>query len=282
MLNTHSVIFWKDKNGSTVVSQRYATSYSEPQVIHEPPSVATVIEVKVCIELFGTCDWLPIYLLTYEFKPVHASATTFVFQIPANSTLISSSDKHYIVAFSIYPPEGQDPTAHLSPHRQVGSVTLDVTKDFVAPSSSSSPSNTPKTKTKPNKQEAIAQAPTCPTREWRNSSSCTVSPPRLASSCSSPLGLSLQGIRGRSRWVGSSIIGRPTSWSQDPSSRSALLSDLPSCSRKSHTGSTLRTHTRSNSLFLSPRLCVPFTNTAVSIIRYTVSFSWFSTSPKWF
>jgi hypothetical protein len=47
MLNTHSVILWKNKDdGSTVMSQRYATRYSEPKIVDEPPSVANIVEAK--------------------------------------------------------------------------------------------------------------------------------------------------------------------------------------------------------------------------------------------
>ncbi len=47
MLNTHSVILWKNKDdGSTVMSQRYATRYAEPKIVDEPPSVAKIVEAK--------------------------------------------------------------------------------------------------------------------------------------------------------------------------------------------------------------------------------------------
>lgn len=97
-------------------------------------------------------------------KPAHASETTFAFQIPANSTLFSSTDsrKPYIFAFSTFPPEGQGASSRLSVHRQVGFITLDITKDFSPPSSDSPslpPSNYPKPNPnpKPNKQGTITQ-----------------------------------------------------------------------------------------------------------------------------
>lgn len=62
MLNTHSVIFWKNKDdGSTVMSQRYATRYSEPKIVDEPPSVAKIVEaehllVRGCLLIACICD----------------------------------------------------------------------------------------------------------------------------------------------------------------------------------------------------------------------------------
>ena len=46
MINTHSVIMWKNEDGSTTLSQRYASGYFEPHPVSDPPRVATVIEPK--------------------------------------------------------------------------------------------------------------------------------------------------------------------------------------------------------------------------------------------
>jgi len=46
MVNTHSVIMWKNDDGTTTLSHRYADTYSEPHVVAEPPRVATIVEPK--------------------------------------------------------------------------------------------------------------------------------------------------------------------------------------------------------------------------------------------
>ena len=47
MINTHSVIMWNNEDGSTTLSQRYASRYAEPRPVSDPPRVATVAEPKM-------------------------------------------------------------------------------------------------------------------------------------------------------------------------------------------------------------------------------------------
>jgi len=42
MIPTHSVIMWHNKDGTTTLSQRYASGYHEPEVEDAPPRVATI------------------------------------------------------------------------------------------------------------------------------------------------------------------------------------------------------------------------------------------------
>jgi len=47
MVHTHSVVLWKNPaDGSTILSQRYADAYVEPQVVKSPPRVARVVQPK--------------------------------------------------------------------------------------------------------------------------------------------------------------------------------------------------------------------------------------------
>jgi hypothetical protein len=46
MIHTHSVIMWNNEDGSTTLSQRYASRYAEPRPVSDPPRVATVVEPK--------------------------------------------------------------------------------------------------------------------------------------------------------------------------------------------------------------------------------------------
>ena len=47
MVHTHSVVLWKNPaDGSTILSQRYADAYAEPQVVESPPRVARVVQPK--------------------------------------------------------------------------------------------------------------------------------------------------------------------------------------------------------------------------------------------
>jgi len=54
MINTHSVIMWNNEDGSTTLSQRYASHYSEPRPVSDPPRVAKVVEPKKSTVSFVT------------------------------------------------------------------------------------------------------------------------------------------------------------------------------------------------------------------------------------
>ena len=45
MTNTPMVVMWKNDDGTTTLSQRYTTGYNEPQVVSDPPRIATVVSV---------------------------------------------------------------------------------------------------------------------------------------------------------------------------------------------------------------------------------------------
>ena len=49
MINTHSVILWRNNDGTTTLSQRYATGYREPRPVDNPPRIATLIEPKTSV-----------------------------------------------------------------------------------------------------------------------------------------------------------------------------------------------------------------------------------------
>ena len=44
MSHTHSVIMWRNQDGTTTLSQRYASGYHEPKLENAPPRVATIVE----------------------------------------------------------------------------------------------------------------------------------------------------------------------------------------------------------------------------------------------
>ena len=46
MLHTPLVVLWKNSDGTTVISQRYATRYAEPKVDTAPSHVAKLVEPK--------------------------------------------------------------------------------------------------------------------------------------------------------------------------------------------------------------------------------------------
>lgn len=44
MSHTHSVIMWRNQDGTTTLSQRYASGYYEPKLENAPPRVASIVE----------------------------------------------------------------------------------------------------------------------------------------------------------------------------------------------------------------------------------------------
>lgn len=48
MSHTHSVIMWRNQDGTTTLSQRYASGYHEPKV-NSPPRVATIVEPSTLV-----------------------------------------------------------------------------------------------------------------------------------------------------------------------------------------------------------------------------------------
>ncbi|KAF4615119.1 hypothetical protein D9613_002770 [Agrocybe pediades] len=122
MVDTHSVIMWKNDDGTTTLSHRYASTYSEPEVVSEPPRVATLVEPKKSVT-----------------RPPHS--TTFAFQIPVNRTLLASNDhlEHLVFAYSPTRPD-KDPASHLGRHSDVGYFTFDLTKELKVDEAVTNPS----------------------------------------------------------------------------------------------------------------------------------------------
>jgi len=117
MSHTHSVIMWRNEDGTTTLSQRYASGYHEPKLENAPPRVATIVEPRTLINL-------------------QADSTTYAFQIPANHSLLQSENpsESLVFAYSLVLPD-KAPDATLAKHKrvQVGYLTFDVTKEFVLP-----------------------------------------------------------------------------------------------------------------------------------------------------
>jgi hypothetical protein len=49
MIHTHSVIMWHNQDGTTTLSQRYATGYHEPKLEEVPPRVATIAKPSTLV-----------------------------------------------------------------------------------------------------------------------------------------------------------------------------------------------------------------------------------------
>jgi len=113
MTHTHSVIMWKNADGTTTMSQRYTTQYREPEPVSAPPRVATLVKPKG--------------LLAYP-----KNVNSFAFQVSANKTLLSSSqpEEQLVFAYSPVTPD-KDAASSLARHMHVGYLTFDLTKDFV-------------------------------------------------------------------------------------------------------------------------------------------------------
>ncbi|KAF9533399.1 hypothetical protein CPB83DRAFT_845199 [Crepidotus variabilis] len=118
MAGTHSVILWKNADGTTTLSQRYADGYSEPKLVDSPPRLAKLVEPK-------------------HLLPTSASSTTFAFQVSANSNSSNATPENHIFAFSEIPPKDKSPSASISRHQQTGYMSFNFAKDFVAPKASS-------------------------------------------------------------------------------------------------------------------------------------------------
>ncbi|KAF8803534.1 hypothetical protein BYT27DRAFT_7195372 [Phlegmacium glaucopus] len=115
MIHTHSVIMWHNQDGTTTLSQRYASGYFEPNLDDAPPRLATIAKPNNLIK-----------------RP--ANSTTYTFQIPANRTLLQSKNPSESLVFahsSVLPDKAPDAT--LTQHNGVGYLTFDLTKEFVPP-----------------------------------------------------------------------------------------------------------------------------------------------------
>jgi len=115
MSHTHSVIMWHNQDGTTTLSHRYASGYTEPKLEDAPPRVATIVQPSTLVN-----------------RP--ADSATYAFQIPANNSLLQSNNpsESLIFAYSNFLPD-KSPDANLRKHKRVGHLTLDLTKEFVSP-----------------------------------------------------------------------------------------------------------------------------------------------------
>jgi len=114
MSHTHSVIMWHNQDGTTTLSQRYASGYHEPKE-NTPPRVAIIVEPSTLVNL-------------------SADSTTYAFQIPANHSLLQSTNpsESLVFAYSLVLPD-KAPDATLAQHQRVGYLTFDLTKEFMLP-----------------------------------------------------------------------------------------------------------------------------------------------------
>ncbi|KAF9483777.1 hypothetical protein BDN70DRAFT_928938 [Pholiota conissans] len=129
MINTHMVILWKNADGTTTLSQRYADGYSMPQPELHPPRIASIVEPNKSFE--------------------HASgSSTVAFQIPANQSLLASTSpiEELIFAYSPTRPD-KDPNSIINRHAHVGYFKFDLAKEFKPATLSSSPVAAPKPNT---------------------------------------------------------------------------------------------------------------------------------------
>ncbi|PPR08032.1 hypothetical protein CVT24_010873 [Panaeolus cyanescens] len=126
MINTHSVIMWKNTDGSISLSQRYARGYRQPEVVADPPRIAKLVEPRKSVT-----------------RP--PNSLTFAFQVPVNHTLLRSHDasEKMIFATSSVTPAGKDVDANIPRHEHVGYFTFDLTKDFKDVTLAASPNNAP-------------------------------------------------------------------------------------------------------------------------------------------
>jgi len=46
MVGSHMVVLWRNDDESITLSQRYATGHIEPQVVENPPRIASLPEVQ--------------------------------------------------------------------------------------------------------------------------------------------------------------------------------------------------------------------------------------------
>jgi len=123
MTHTHSVIMWRNQDGTTTLSQRYTQGYFEPKLENSPPRVATAVEPSTLVK-----------------RP--ANSTTYAFQIPANHSHLQSNNpsESMIFAYSFVRPN-KAPDATLSKHRRVGHLTFDLTKVLDAPTRPTKPND---------------------------------------------------------------------------------------------------------------------------------------------
>lgn len=114
MVNTPMVIMWSNPDGTVTMSQRTASSHSEPSVDSNPPRVATLVN---------------------SLTSVSGQNPSFGFSVPASG----SAQHNVIYAFSSTPPSSSSPDARLQIHIDKGVLRLDSGTSTPPGGSSSSP-----------------------------------------------------------------------------------------------------------------------------------------------
>ncbi|RDX48387.1 hypothetical protein OH76DRAFT_1404980 [Lentinus brumalis] len=104
MANSPMVILWQTANGTTMLSQREASSRVEPLPVTHPPRLASVP---------------PRANISPSVPPI------LVFDIPKNNDTVQS----LIWAFGVTPPDAS-PDAQIEQHLDAGTLSLDLTKEL--------------------------------------------------------------------------------------------------------------------------------------------------------
>ncbi|TFK90960.1 hypothetical protein K466DRAFT_635248 [Polyporus arcularius HHB13444] len=104
MANSPMVILWQTANGTTMLSQREASSRVEPLPVAHPPRLASVP---------------PRANISPSVPPI------LVFDIPKNNDTVQS----LIWAFGVTPPDAS-PDAQIEQHLDAGTLSLDLTKEL--------------------------------------------------------------------------------------------------------------------------------------------------------
>ncbi|KAJ7620296.1 hypothetical protein FB45DRAFT_929900 [Roridomyces roridus] len=124
MAGSPMVIMWPNWDGTITISQRQASSEVMPEVVANPPRIAT---------------------LSNDLSTSSSSGATFVYTIPANS----DTKQSVIYAFGNINPNSADQAATLQEHSDMGTLTLDLTKALATTGSSSSDNSTTSTPAQP-------------------------------------------------------------------------------------------------------------------------------------
>ncbi|KAJ3525596.1 hypothetical protein NMY22_g10507 [Coprinellus aureogranulatus] len=110
MIDTNIIVLWdNDVDNTTIISHRYATSYTEPDVLANPTRVASAIEVRTSVD-----SWL---------KP--KNHTTFAFLIPIQEEFLNETplNEELVWAYSPIRPN-KEHTSRITRHTEVGRLKI--------------------------------------------------------------------------------------------------------------------------------------------------------------
>ncbi len=134
MAGTHMVLVWPNDDGTVTLSQRYGRGHYEPQVVDNPPRVASIIEpVATSVGPFSISKN---GVLRSKFKLIQWNiprSTRMAFNIPANKTALAEDPvEHLIWAYSMTrPKESND--AELLGHYRAGFLRVNFSKEAIPP-----------------------------------------------------------------------------------------------------------------------------------------------------